>query len=130
MQQVISLKFYQTANINVRFGMKQVDVEIPLVVNDTGPTLQFNCINHFDNSQIDLTGKIVYFSMKLSGSDYSAKGLCEIVEPSVSGIVRYQFVSGDLTYPGTYFGDIAIVDGPIVETCPDAVRFQVRERNE
>jgi hypothetical protein len=130
--QKIDLRFYSKLAIDVRFGVKQVDVEVPLVVGDTGPRLEFNCINYFTNEPQDLTNKSVYFSMRLSGQNQYAtpKTLCSVSGPGVSGVAVYDFASGDLLYPGTYFGDLSITDGSVTETAPEAVRFLVRERNE
>ena len=102
-----------------------------LVQNDTGPQLQFN-LKDCDGYAINVSGATVKSFLKhvcaTSHINLGHEG-CSGVDP-VNGVVSYNFLAGDLSGAGTYFGDIQIDYGNgVVETNIEAVRFLVRESN-
>lgn len=112
----------------VRFGMRNIDFEIPVVEGDTGPTVELRLVDK-KGEPVDLTGKAVNLYLRRSAELMSVSGqipACTI-EQAVSGICSYQFGPLDLGEPGTYFGDVQVV-GAQIETAPDALRFLVRSR--
>jgi hypothetical protein len=61
-------KFHRVLKIDARFNMDNVTFDLPVVEDDTGPTLQFTCLDNEQNT-LDLTGKAVKFYMKKAVSD-------------------------------------------------------------
>lgn len=127
---IVTSYFQRTAEVEVRFAMRNQTFLLPLVKGDTGPLLQFSCKDE-DGVPIDLLDKDVYFYLKQTGEDDAVNEDhpdCVVTNAS-GGICTYQFVSGDLSSTGTYFGDLVIDDGSMVETASEAIRFEVRDAN-
>ena len=126
---VSQAKFHRVLQIRARFGMDNITFDLPVVQDDTGPTLEFECLDR-DANVVDLTGKTVKFYMKKGGflgSTVNPSPNC-VVTDAANGKAQYTFSAGDLAEPGTYFGDLVIEDSQ-TETAFDVVRLVVRQSN-
>lgn len=69
---------------------------------------------------LDLTGKTVTLHWVLTSGGTPASGAMTIIDtgPAPTPRVEYTFASGELDTAGTYFYEIQIDDGGVVETVP------------
>lgn len=125
---------------------KNLECEITLVQGDTCPKLEFE-INDKDDNPINLlqNERSVRFFLRRACSDKPVN--CSGFETTlVSGeannnVVCYLFNEADLAEPGTYFGDVQLVEavsgvtcdpgvsGFCTETAGEPLRILVRSRN-
>ena len=121
--------FNRVVNRTVRFDVKNTDFEVELVAGDSAPKIYFTCVGS-DGLPINLSGANVFFAFKQPGdiAAVNADKSCDVTAP-LSGVAVYSLKPADILRPGTYFGDVYIASGPIVETAPDAIRFVVRGSN-
>ena len=127
----LNVTFNRVIDYIIRIGMGVNEFTSNLVKNDTGPKLRFHLKDASDNP-INLTGKQVKFFLKLNGAqDPSNMGheSCAI-EDANNGVAVYNFITGDLAAVGTYFGDVQLIEGGVVETCPKFCRLIVRDNNQ
>ena len=121
--------FHRTVVREVRFGMRNIDLEVDLVAGDSNPILQFEC-KDFANAPVDLTGATVDCYLRRAGGDAQSNpsSACVVIDAG-NGIAQYQIESGDISESGTYFCDISITKNGNVETSPEALRLVVRRSN-
>jgi len=79
-----------------------------LVVGDTAKILEHTCIDQ-NEDPIDLTDSIVRLKFRIGGGAWKTRLMVVTGDPE-DGIVRYQWVAGDLDDSGTLQYEVEIVN--------------------
>lgn len=128
----IPVKFNRVIDVTLLVGkMSSASFQNTLVQGDTGPRVLFKLLDS-DGQILNVSGYSVNFYLKRTGESQHVNvghEACSGYDVE-NGEVIYDFVSGDLNTPGTYFGDVQIDDlNGRRETGFEVVRFLVRESN-
>lgn len=101
---------------------------------DTLPVIKVQCVYEDENGlerPFDLTGAVVYFSMREETPDGNDTGLSMIslqpaaVDDTGNGICHYQWVAGDTDVPAVYSADFRVVIGIDQVTFPNKQKLRV-----
>jgi hypothetical protein len=94
--------------------------------NDTSPSLRA-VLKDGDDIAIDLTGATVRFHMReIGGNNAAVDADAQIVAPSASGIVQYDWDNGDTATIGSYQAEFEVTfAGGAIETFPNSGYIRV-----
>ena len=129
----IPVKFNRVIDVTLLVGkMSSASYQHTLVQGDTGPRVLFRLLDS-NGETLNVSGYEVNFYLKRTGEEGHVNAGHEACSgyDVENGEVVYDFVSGDLNTPGTYFGDVQIdmLNGR-KETGYEVVRFLVRGSNQ
>lgn len=82
-----------------------------LVVGDGGSRLHVTIVDSETNDPIDLTGKGIKARYTLNGGATVEKTMTALDQTSKKGQAEYQFLTTDLTAPGTITGEVRLQAG-------------------
>jgi hypothetical protein len=123
------VRFHRTLKMVARFNMDNVTYDYVVTQGDTGPLIEFACVDQ-NRVALNLTGKTVEFYMRKAGEATGHKNLsvaCTVTN-AAGGLATYSFGVADLDETGTYLCDVVIRDTKI-ETAWDVLRLVVRVKN-
>lgn len=87
--------------------------------NDTSPELKVTLVDGDDNA-VDVTGATIVFSMK-SGAFVKLSEQSATIVTASSGIVKYDWTTGDTDTPGTYVAEFEVTfSNGKIETFPNS----------
>ena len=94
--------------------------------NDTSPSLRA-ALKDSDNIAINLTDATVRFHMKsLEDNTVVVDADATVVVPATSGIVQYDWSSGDTATAGSYQGEFQVTfAGGAIETFPNKTNISI-----
>lgn len=99
------------------------------VSEDTKPYLEITCIDHATKLPVDLTGQTIQLRFKI-GNGGMLERMMTIFGAASNGVVRYQFLAGELT-AGLLVYEATIIDATTLElTSRETGSFDVRARIE